>query len=446
MMGIGKFACVFFILIFSISLTQSAFAQSSCPPDYVMVNDECVYAFDEEPQTSSLTIETDQLSYDDGDIILISGEVKDLFSGVPVALQIISPIGNAVIIIQLDVDTDKTFNTEVIAGGAEWDSQGTYTIIATYGAGVNPGTAETTFFYTPSIPTCPPDYVTVFNECVYAFAEPPNPPSGLVAVAISPTRVDLSWNAPTDDGGSLIIGYRIDVKIGSGSYVTLVQNTNSLVRAYSHLGLTSDTTYYYGVFAINSVGMSTSSNVAFVRPTSDGGTIPLDTVPPKILTPSDIVVDATHSNGGVARFEVLAIDDVDEIITSHCIPLSGSFFLIGDTLVTCSAFDSAGNAAPQKSFLVTVRPISLLIPDWIKEVAVFWCDDKIDDASFIEGIQYLIDNNILIVSASSSEISGSQNVPSWVKNIACWWSHNQIGDQDFASSIQYLIEHGIVRV
>jgi len=58
--------------------------------------------------------------------------------------------------------------------------------------------------------SCPPDYVTVFNECVYAFAEPPNPPSGLVAVAISPTRVDLSWNAPTDDGSSLIIGYRID--------------------------------------------------------------------------------------------------------------------------------------------------------------------------------------------------------------------------------------------
>jgi len=282
-----------------------------------------------------------------------------------------------------------------------------------------------------------------------AFAQVPDPPSNFKVAAISPTSIILTWEEPTNYGGSLIIGYQIDVKIGSGSYTTLVQNTNSAVRAYSHLDRTLDTTYTYRVFAINSIGTSDPSNTDSATTTSDtpdGGTMPPDTVPPKILTPSDIVVDATHSNGGVARFEVLAIDDVDEIITSHCIPLSGSFFLIGDTIVTCSAFDSAGNAAPQKSFLVTVRPTSLLIPDWIKEVAAFWCDDKIGDASFIEGIQYLIDNNILIVSASSSGLNGIQNVPSWVKNIACWWSQNLISDQDFASSIQYLIEQGIVRV
>jgi len=179
---------------------------------------------------------------------------------------------------------------------------------------------------------------------------------------------------------------------------------------------------------------------------SGGGTMSPDTVPPTILTPSDIVVDATNSNGAVVRFEVLAIDDVDEIITPSCTPSSGSFFPIGDTRVTCSAFDSAGNAAPQKSFMVTVKPLSLLIPDWIKEVAAFWCDDKIGDSAFIEGLQYLIDNNVIIVPATTSGIGSSQTIPSWVKNNACWWSNNQISDQDFASGIQYLISQGIIRV
>ena len=146
---------------------------------------------------------------------------------------------------------------------------------------------------------------------------------------------------------------------------------------------------------------------------SGGGAMPMDTVPPTILTPSDILVDATNSNGAVVTFDVLAIDDVDEIITPSCNPSSGSFFPIGDTKVTCSAFDSAGNAAPQKSFMVTVNAPSLLIPDWIKEVAAFWCDDKIGDPAFIEGIQYLIDNDVIIVPETSSGTGSSQLIPSW---------------------------------
>ncbi len=80
-----------------------------------------------------IVVTTDKLAYDDGDTILISGEVKDLFSGVPVALQIIASNGNLVTIAQLDVSVDKTFNTQVTAGGHEWRTQGTYTILVTYG-------------------------------------------------------------------------------------------------------------------------------------------------------------------------------------------------------------------------------------------------------------------------------------------------------------------------
>ena len=171
-----------------------------------------------------------------------------------------------------------------------------------------------------------------------------------------------------------------------------------------------------------------------------------DTTPPKILKPSDVIVDATESNGARVFYEVLAIDNVDQIVQPSCRPNSGSIFPIGDTAVSCTASDSAGNSATPITFTVTVNSLGIFIPDWIKEVAAFWCDDKIDDSSFIEGIQYLIDNDIIIVPATSSGTGGSQTIPSWVKNNACWWSLNLISDDDFASGLQYLIGQGIIKV
>ena len=100
---------------------------------------------------------------------------------------------------------------------------------------------------------------------------------------------------------------------------------------------------------------------------------------------------------------------------------------------------------PQAGITPTVNPPQAAIPDWIRNVASFWCEDKIDDASFIEGIQYLIDNNIIIVSATSGNGS-SQEIPNWVKNNACWWSEGIITSEDFASGIEFLVSEGIIRV
>jgi len=86
------------------------------------------------------------------------------------------------------------------------------------------------------------------------------------------------------------------------------------------------------------------------------------------------------------------------------------------------------------------------IPSWIKEVAGFWCEDLIDDASFIEGIQYLIDNDIIAVTATSSDSRGSQNIPSWINNNACWWSQGLIADEDFAAGLEFLISTGIIQI
>jgi len=90
-------------------------------------------------------------------------------------------------------------------------------------------------------------------------------------------------------------------------------------------------------------------------------------------------------------------------------------------------------------FLTTVNFSDVEIPSWVKDVAGFWCGDEIDNASFIEAIQYLINNDVIIVPATASSGSGAQEIPNWIKNNVCWWSQGLITNSVFASGLQYFI-------
>ncbi len=89
-----------------------------------------------------IVVTTDQSSYQEGDVIIVSGEVKDLISQNPVSVTVIGPNGNIVTIAQIDVGADKKFSTEITAGGT-MKAEGTYTIKVLYGSKAR--TAETTF-------------------------------------------------------------------------------------------------------------------------------------------------------------------------------------------------------------------------------------------------------------------------------------------------------------
>ncbi|GKS67185.1 hypothetical protein YTPLAS73_07320 [Nitrosarchaeum sp.] len=95
-----------------------------------------------------ISVTTDKTSYNDGDIVLVTGEVKDLLSGTPISLIVTAPNGNRVILDQLDVGLDKKYSTEFTVGGPLMRSGGTYTIEVTYGSQTR--TAETTFSFAGS--------------------------------------------------------------------------------------------------------------------------------------------------------------------------------------------------------------------------------------------------------------------------------------------------------
>ena len=115
----------------------------------------------------------------------------------------------------------------------------------------------------------------------------PGIPTNVSATPVSPTQINLSWNAPAYNGGPTVTGYRIDLKIGSGSYSTFSSNTGP-VTSFSHLGLTTGTTYYYKIYAINSVGPGNASSEVSATPTSSSSS----TVP---NPPTNLVATQTTS-------------------------------------------------------------------------------------------------------------------------------------------------------
>jgi predicted secreted protein with PEFG-CTERM motif len=112
---------------------------------------------------SSVVVTTDKASYSEGEIILVTGEVRELYSGTPVSVIVTAPNGNIVTIAQVTIGADKKFSTEVTAGGALMKSEGSYTVAVQYGTPNR--SAETTFEFGGSTAT-PPSGGTVTDSTV----------------------------------------------------------------------------------------------------------------------------------------------------------------------------------------------------------------------------------------------------------------------------------------
>jgi len=168
------------------------------------------------------------------------------------------------------------------------------------------------------------------------------------------------------------------------------------------------------------------------------------------------VLDAFLLDRPVSVSYNLSILDGDERIfqTSGVSNASGHSMIEFDVpddvtgIITLQFENLNGSKLADAVFPVVVDRIGveqIAIPDWIKNNAGWWATDQIDDSAFVQGIQYLIKEGIMIIpSTETSESMGSQVVPDWIKNNAGWWATDQIDDSAFLKGIQYLVQNGII--
>ena len=100
------------------------------------------------------------------------------------------------------------------------------------------------------------------------------------------------------------------------------------------------------------------------------------------------------------------------------------------------------------STIPIAEPVTSEVPSWIKTTAGFWVGGATSDNEFISAIEYLINNDVIVIPPTSSGpgSTGATEIPSWIKTTTGFWTDGFTSDDEFVGAIQYLIENGIMQI
>jgi hypothetical protein len=159
---------------------------------------------------------------------------------------------------------------------------------------------------------------------------------------------------------------------------------------------------------------------------------------------SSFLKDCQHPNDGKLTFSVNFKINEEYTLTA----INGDYFtsLTWIPLPSSSIPVVVNETSPilkeQESSMGEIK----IIPSWIKNNAGWWADGTIDDNSFVQGIQFLVKEGIIVVDSTSQGNEESNEIPSWIKNNAGWWAEGTIDDSTFLSGIEFLVQEGIIVV
>ena len=100
---------------------------------------------------------------------------------------------------------------------------------------------------------------------------------------------------------------------------------------------------------------------------------------------------------------------------------------------------------PDKT-IYSILGFSTYIPDWIKTYAQNWATGEISDNEFMIGLDFMLQNKIIVISDFNYSHSSIDDIPSWFRNTAHWWATDLISQQEFINSIKYLIQEDIILI
>ena len=175
----------------------------------------------------------------------------------------------------------------------------------------------------------------------------------------------------------------------------------------------------------------------------------------------------TYYYGDFLSFTVTVPEITDEFATLFIIDESGKgsspipLSILQEKTTLTAPFPFESQVYPQGKYTLKVQYSNeetsteffledsgrIVIPLWIKDVATMWTSDMITDETFATAIEFLINNDIIVIPTTESEQSSEQvSIPLWVKNNAQWWTEGLITDDDFAKGLQFLIKIGVIVV
>ncbi len=107
-----------------------------------------------------------------------------------------------------------------------------------------------------------------------------------------------------------------------------------------------------------------------------------------------------------------------------------------------SWFDSQFSYISIFNILGYEDPIPL--PPGMKSDAGKWATGAISDSTFVAEIEFMLENNIILISNIPSRDASGDEIPAWIRNNALWWSQDLISEDEFVNSLKFLIQEGII--
>ena len=221
---------------------------------------------------------------------------------------------------------------------------------------------------------------------------PPIRPSGLMAIAISPTQVDLSWTDNADNEDS----YSVDRSLDSGETFQELATLPADSTAYSDSTVVASQTYVYRVRAVNAFGETQSNPVSVLTP--DDIPVAPSNLTGSAFSPTQVDLSWTDNSNNEDGFTVrrrLPGSDFEDI---DSIPVEANNYsditVDGNTTYEyiVVAFNTVGVSEPSNVIMVTTPvlprppddPTDLVAtPEGPNQVDLSWTDVPDNEAEYV---------------------------------------------------------------
>lgn len=137
---------------------------------------------------------------------------------------------------------------------------------------------------------------------------------------------------------------------------------------------------------------------------------------------------------------------LDVLVYGTGISYDQTYAGIGSGIIEVGPGVPSSPPQPPKPSTPTPTPPSVEVPGWIKTTTGFWVDGFSSDDEFVNAIEFLIKEGVIVIPPTAAGGETATEIPSWIQTTAGFWVDGFTSDKEFVTAIQWLIENGIMRI